>query len=112
MRGVTIQLLTRKMTGRDELNQPVYEDVPEDVENVLIAPVSGDDIIDATQLEGRKSVLTLGIPKGDTHEWENQKVALPAPFAGTYKVFGTPQVGIPALVPTAWNKKIMVEKYE
>lgn len=114
IRGITIQLINRIDTGtRDAANHPIYQDAdPVAVNNVLVAPTVADDVISSTQLEGRKSVYTLGIPKGDTHIWENAKVILPEPFAGTYKVFGSVQAGIEEMVPLTWNKKVTVELYE
>ena len=79
------------------------------VDNVLVAPASNSEILDATNLYGKKAVYTLAIPKGDTHEWENRIVEF---FGKRWRVFGIPTKGIEANVPLDWNKKVTVELYE
>lgn len=93
----------------DPFNRPVEVEVRTEVENVLIAPASSDDIVTSTDLTGRKAVYTLGIPKGDTHEWENAIVEF---WGERWKVFAIPTQGIEANIPLEWNKKVMVERYE
>lgn len=109
MRGITVTLINRVQTGEDPLGAPVYEEVPEEIENVLVAPASAQDVLDSTQLYGRKAVYTLGIPKGDAHQWENRHVEF---FGERWHVFGIPQKGIDALIPLSWNTKVMVERYD
>ena len=60
-------------------------------------------------LVGRKEVYTLAIPKGDTHDWENQVIEF---WDKTWKSFGSPLEGIESNIPLAWNKKVTVERYE
>ena len=95
-------------TGTNPFGEPIYEEVRETIDNVLIAPTTSDDIITTTDLEGRKAVYTLAIPKGDTHNWENAKVEF---WGQTWQVFGIPLEGIEANIPLAWNKKVTVERY-
>ncbi|MBQ3321895.1 MAG: hypothetical protein IJH05_03510 [Firmicutes bacterium] len=109
--GITVTLYVKTQAGVDALNHPVYSETPVQVEDVLVAPASSDDLIDSTMLEGKKAVYTLAIPKGDTHDWLDVKVELPEPFAGVYKTFGFPTAGIEANIPLRWNKKVMVERY-
>jgi len=54
-------------------------------------------------------VYTLAIPKGDTHDWENQVIEF---WGKTWKSFGMPLEGIESNIPLAWNKKVTVERYE
>ena len=109
--GVTIQLLNKAQTGTDAFNRPIYEETPESVENVLVGQPSSEEIKSTLELTGKKAVYILAIPKGDAHKWENQRVVLPEPFAGTYQVIGFPTAGIEANIPLSWNKKVMVERY-
>lgn len=109
--GVTITLLNKVQTGVDDLDNPIYVDEEIQVDDVLVAPVSTDDFNDTISLYGRKAVYQLAIPKGDANNWENQKVVLPEPFAGTYRTIGFPTAGIEDLIPLRWNKKVMVERY-
>lgn len=106
---MAITIKNKIETGMDEFNRPVYKYVDEIVENVLVSPVSADDVVSSTDLTGGKAVYTLAIPKGDTHNWENQLVEF---FGKTWRTFGIPIEGIEANIPLDWNKKVMVERYE
>ena len=109
IKGMTVVLLDRTETDTDPFGAPIYVETAIPVDNVLVAPASSDDIIDNTDLEGRKAVYTLAIPKGDTHNWTNQKVQF---FGKTFKAFGEPLTGIEANIPLEWNTKITVELCE
>lgn len=109
MKGITVTLYEVTQSGTNAFNEPVFTETPVEVANVLVAPASENEILSATNLYGRKVVYTLGIPKGDAHNWENRKVSF---FGETFQTFGIPTKGIEHLVPTAWNKKVMVERYE
>lgn len=109
MRGITVTLYERTQTGTDAFGKKVYEETPVEIENVLVAPVSFSEAIEALNLTGKKIVYNLGIPKGDNHTWTACRVNF---FGKDWKVCGIPQEGIEELVPTAWHKKVMVERYE
>lgn len=113
LKGLTVRLYERQQTGTDALNRPIYEETPVDIENVLIGPPSPDEIVEMMNLTGKRLVYTLGIPKGDTHEWEDCKVELvePFPLPGMYHVIGPVTAGIESLVPGPWNKQVKVERY-
>ena len=49
----------------------------------------------------------LGIPKGDTHNWEDTIVEF---WGGRYRTFGMTIQGIEANIPTPWHKKVRVER--
>ena len=112
MRGVTITLYNKVQTGVDAFNRPVYEDVATTVDNVLIGEPTTEDVINELNLTGKHLAYTLAIPKGDTNDWTDTEVILPAPFAGRYKTIGYPTAGIEANIPLKWNKKVKVERYE
>lgn len=109
IKGITVTLHEVTKTGEDPLGAPVYEETLVDVENVLVTPTSTDDIVNNTNLYGKKAVYTLAIPKGDEHEWEDRKVTF---FGEDWRAFGLTIQGIEANIPLSWNKKVMVEKYE
>ena len=109
IKGVPVTLVTKTQSGEDPFGNPIYTETEITVDNVLIAPVSGDDVINQLNLTGRKAVYQLAIPKGDTNIWENQDVRF---FGDRWRVFGIPLQGIEALIPLDWNKKVMVERYE
>lgn len=95
-------------TGSDPFGNPIYEETDIDVENVLVSPTSTDDIVNQLTLTGKKAVYTLGIPKGDTNDWEDKEVKF---FGKRWRTFGFPIEGIEDLIPLDWNKKVMVEHY-
>ncbi len=111
LKGITIKLYEKQQTGTDSLNKPVYEEVPVDIENVLVGLPTETEVLNTLNLYGKKVVYTLAIPKGDTHEWEDRKIELPEPFAGIYHTAGPVIAGIEAMVPGPWNKQIKVGKY-
>ncbi len=106
IRGITVTLYERVQTGLDEFDRPTYAETPVEVENVLVAPVDDQEVIQTLNLTGRRARYQLGIPKGDTHEWENRRVAF---FGEVWRVIGHPTEGIEALLPLSWNKKVKVE---
>ena len=109
MRGITVTLYKRTQIGKNAFNEPIEKELPVQVHDVLVAPASTQEILDTVNLYGRKAVYTLGIPKSDRNEWENCKVSF---FGEDWRGFGIPTEGINELVPTKWNKRVMVERYE
>ena len=101
-------MISKIQTGVDGFNQPVYETVEENVDNVLVVPGASDDIATSQDLTGKKAVYTLAIPKGDTHNWEDAVVRF---FGQEWHTFGFPLEGMEENIPLDWNKKVMVERY-
>lgn len=95
----------------DAFNNPVYTETAVSVDNVIVAPVDqpGEEVLDTLNLYGRIGHYTLGIPKGDTHTWEGNRVEF---FGRSWNVIGKPTEGIEDLIPLAWNKKVRVEAIE
>lgn len=106
--GTTILLYDKVKTGTDAFNAPVYQDTPVEVENVLICPVSTEDIITAQQLYGKRAVYELCIPKEDVHDWENRTVVF---YGKKWRTFGVPLEWMENLTPGTWNRKVKVERY-
>ena len=69
--GMTIVLYEKKKIGEDEFHHPIYEEIPVEVENVLVVPASSTDVVEGLNLYGKKAVYTIAIPKGDEHKWED-----------------------------------------
>lgn len=110
MNGITVILYDRTQTGTDPLNHPVYSETAVPVDNVLVAPMSDEEVLQMYTLTGRKAVYQMGIPKGDTHEWTaGKKVRF---FGEDWRIIGANQEGIESLIPLSWNKKVRVERYE
>lgn len=110
MRGMTITLYDRVVTGKDAFNKPTYSEIPVSVDNVLIAPSSVVEVLDPNNLNGRRGDYVMAIPKGDTHEWTSGKKVS---FLGKdWRIIDMPEEGIEWLIPLSWNKKVRVERYE
>lgn len=109
IKGIKVTLINRIKIHENPLGEPIYEEVPIEVENVLVAPTGSDDIVNNFELYGKKAVYTLAIPKGDTNNWTDAKVEF---FGKTWRTFGMPLEGIEKLIPLDWNKKVTVERYE
>ena len=107
--GITVQLWTKTETGRDKFNDPIFEEEPIDVENVLIGEPSAEDVTTTIDLTGKRVAYTLAIPKGDTNDWTDKKVSF---WGETFRTIGAPTQGIESNIPLAWNKKVKVERYE
>lgn len=108
MTGITVKLYEKTQVNNDEFNRPVYEEAAVDVDNVLVAPASAQEVLDTLNLTGKKAVYNLGIPKGDTHDWEDKRVEF---FGASWHTIGFVQEGIEANIPTKWHKKVQVERY-
>lgn len=108
MKGISIRLYNKVQTGIDEFNKPIYEEVPETVDNVLIGEPTTEQIVDELNFSGKRLAYTLAIPKGDSHEWRDRKVEF---FGEVFRTFGMPTQGIDHLIPLSWNKKVKVERY-
>jgi len=109
IKGITVTLISKRQTGTDPFDNPIYEDVEIEVDNVLVSPTSSEEVLNKQNLTGRTAVYTLAIPKSDTNVWENQEVRF---FGERWRVFGIPLQGIDDLIPLDWNKKVTVERYE
>jgi hypothetical protein len=110
MRGTTVILYEQVATGVDALNHPIYTETAVSVQNVLIAPSGAMEVLEPTNLEGRKGDYILAIPKGDAHDWEaGKRVSF---FGRDWRIIEMPEEGIEWLIPLGWNKKVRVERYE
>lgn len=108
IRGIPVILYDRVQTGTDDFHAPVYSETPVTVENVLVCPVSTQDIITDLQLYGKRAEYELCIPKEDTHTWEDRVVDF---FGQKWHTFGIPQQWQESQLPLAWNKRVKVERY-
>ena len=107
--GIQITLIDKQVVSTDPFGSPVVKDVEITIDNVIVAPATTEDVTSQLSLTGKKISYTLGIPKGDTHDWEEKEVRF---FGKRWKTIGIPLEGIEDLIPLEWNKKVMVERYE
>lgn len=105
--GMTVYLLTTKQVGVNAFNEPIYSEIEEPVDNVLVGEPTADDITTTLNLYGKKIAYTLAIPKGDTHDWEDARIRI---WGELYHTIGFPTQGIEANIPLSWNKKVKVER--
>ena len=110
LKGITITLITKTASGKDAFNREQFTESSETVENVLVSPLSQNvsEILSELNMNGKKAVYQLAIPKGDTHNWENCIVEF---FGERWKSIGFSTTGIDDLIPLDWNRKVVVERY-
>lgn len=112
MLGETVAVLTRRRTGEDEMGEPVYEWDSEQVENVLVRPLSGSDLADPLRPDGIRVSYSLAFPKawteGKAHGFlAHCRIALVARGMDgndadeALRVSGSPDRTSPC--PTAWD---------
>ncbi|HEL0620362.1 hypothetical protein [Streptococcus equi] len=109
LKGISVVLIAKQVTGKDPFGKEITIDFDIEVENVLVAPATTEDITNQLSLSGKKVEYVLAIPKGDEHDWENKEVRF---FDKKWRTVGLPLKGIEELIPLDWNKKVMVERYE
>jgi hypothetical protein len=110
MRGITVTLYDRTQTGKDALNKPIYTETAVLVDNVLVAPSASMEVLEPTNLDGRRGDYVMAIPKGDANDWSaGKKVSF---FGQDWRIIEMPEEGIEWLIPLSWNKKVRVERYE
>ena len=107
--GIQITLIDKQVVSTDPFGSPVVKDVEITIDNVIVSPATTEDVTSQMSVTGKKISYTLGIPKGDMHDWENKEVRF---FGKRWKTVGIPLEGIEELIPLEWNKKVMVERYE
>lgn len=108
IRGITVTLYEKTVAGTDAFGAKLYTESPVAVKNVLVSPVSGEDIQDENQLRGRKAVYELSIPKKNANVWENSVVEF---WGQKWRTFGPVLTYIEENVPLDWNRKVKVERY-
>lgn len=109
IKGITVTLYERTAGDPDDFNNPTYTETAVDVANVLVTRVSDAEMLNSANLEGKKLIYELSIPKGDTHSWENCRVTF---FGEDFLVIGPVYQYIEANIPLLWNKKVKVGRYE
>ena len=95
LKGIPVTLLVKTQTGIDPASRPLYSWEPVTVENVLVAPLTDEEVLSTLNLTGRRAVY-------------HQRVQF---FGETWTVIGIPTEGIDDLIPGPWNKKVKVERF-
>lgn len=108
MKGTTVQLVVKTQTGTDPFGAPIYSEELVSINDVLIGSPSSDDVISTLDLTGKRIAFVLGIPKGDTHIWEDTDVII---WGERYRTIGYPEIGIQENIPLRWGQNVKVERY-
>lgn len=127
MKGMTIFLVQKVQIGVDDFGMPVYVqgsypsndrypgddycpggETLEAVNDCLVGQPSADDLSTTLALYGKKIAYTVGIPKGDTHNWVDAEVEI---WGERFRTIGYPETGIQANIPLRWGQNIKVERY-
>ena len=108
--GETVVVERRVEVGRDPGNSPIYEWVPEVVENVLVAPGPRNDVTDSTRPDGVEVRFTLHFPKGCPETLRGARVS----FRGKapLDVIGDPAHYTEANTPGVWSMPCELGKVE
>ena len=108
MKTTVIQLIEKTQSGVDPYGEPIYTETTIDVPGVLVGSPTTDDIQSTMQLFGKHIAYSLGIPKGDEHEWEDREVII---WGGRFRTIGFPKTGEQENIPLKWGKVVQVERY-
>ena len=108
MKGMTVQLVVKTEAGTDPFGTPIYTEELVDINDVLVGQPSSEDVLSTLELTGKRIAYTLGIPKGDTHVWENTDVII---WGERFRTIGFPQTGIQENIPLRWGSNVQVERY-
>ena len=113
--GIDVTLYVQEQTGTDPFGKPVYKETATTVSNVLVGQPTDEEAISAVSLYGKRIAYMLGIPKGDTHDWQEKHVEWTDAYGTIHKcrTFGFPITGIEANLPpqVPWHKKVRCEIY-
>lgn len=108
MKGTTVGLVVKTQTGTDPFGHPIYSEEIVQIDDVLVGQPTSEDVISTLELTGKRIAYVLGIPKGDTHVWEDTEVII---WGDRYKTIGFPVTGEQENIPLRWGKNVKVERY-
>lgn len=108
LKGETVTVHREEMVGRDSHNNPIYEQVDEVVENVLIAPGPRTDIEESHRPSGTKVAYNLHFPRGYPTTLRGAQVSVRGdePLA----VIGDPRHFNEHNTPGPWTMPVEVER--
>ena len=108
MKGMTVNLVVKTESGTDEFGAPTYTEELVPVDDCLVGQPTADEVTSTLSLYGKKIEYTIGIPKGDEHNWTDAEVEF---FGARFRTVGYPETGIQANIPLRWAQNIKVERY-
>ena len=105
IRGETVGVSLLVLSGGGRMGVPTRSYAqPFDVENVVVAPAT-DDEIEPTRPDGIRSVYTLHFPRGFSHDLRGAKVTV---RGIEYRVIGDPAPYTEANVRGPWTMPVRV----
>lgn len=105
----TVILKEKELNGYDPFGKPIYTTNDISVPDVVVGSPTFDGQVAELNLTGKKLAFTLGIPKGDTHDWKDAEVVI---RGEVFKTYGYPMTQTAGNVPGKWNTQVKVERYE
>lgn len=108
MKGTTIQLSVKTSTSVDPFGAPIETETLVDVPDVLVGQPSSEDVDAVYSAYGKHIAYSLGIPKGDTHDWVDAEVVI---WGNRYKTIGYPITAEQSNIPLRWGQVVKVERY-
>ena len=101
IKGETVTVTRRTVTGRDGMGEPVFAETSTDVGNVLWHEATTDEMDESNRMFGVTCELSLDFPKTFTDSLEGCSVNV----RGTeYRILGDPKGYMPDNCPTPWNR--------
>ena len=101
--GRTVTVVLRVENGRDAFNMPVWDEAAQDVDNVLVAPASTEDLAGLGRPDGDETVIVAHFPK----TWSGSlRGAVLVVDGRRFEVVGDPQPYMAANTPGAWNRPV------
>lgn len=108
IKGEKVYLIETTQNGTDAFGAPKYTETSVEVNDVLVGNPSTDAVLSELQMYGKKLLFVLGIPKGDTHNWQDKFVEI---RGKRFRTYGFPLTQTEANVPGRWNTQVKVEQY-
>lgn len=104
IKGMPIVLIEKTQAGTDDFGAPIFTETETTIDDVLVGKPSAEDY----EMYGKEISYVLGIPKGDSHVWDDTKVKF---FGETFKTLAV-EKGIEENVPLRWGINVKVARYE
>ena len=108
IRGETVTVITRAVTGQDSKGNDVYGETRTDVSDVLVAPGPRTDLPVVDHPEGTVIAFNLHFPKSFTGSLRGAQVIVRG--SDPLDVVGDPQPYTNANTPGKWNRPVEVKR--
>src|SRR5690625_5282372 len=110
MRGESVVVHRTVEGGRDPLNSPIFEDVEETVDDVLVAPGPRNEVDECTRPARTRVVRNLHFPKPYAESLRGAEVSVRRPAPAT--AVAVPQPTTLANTPTRWWLPVELERVD